>query len=208
MKLYKFTRNLKYHHWVLLFIITSCGVNSSNDDSSFQSKLIGTWKTDCSNDNSKESTRTTWKFSSDDSFVVTEIKYNGLNCSDEKIQWVNQGQGTFALIENANAANGEKSIEFVYDAFDVIPKSQELVDYLNDAEYCEISDWEVDGEVNLFNKSCTSSFGVDKFPSANTKYYDLVDVIDNKMWLGKKVNSFLDVSRPSKLNDDKVYKKS
>jgi hypothetical protein len=200
---------------VVLFL-TSCGADPGKKNTEFNLNIQGIWESDCIERVADFGSKSmeghgyairNWNFSSNEQFVYTEIHYSESQCESGNEVVALSGSGTYELGDDIEGSEG-KHIKFVYSKFSTIIKDSDLAAELTEAQYCGEAIWRVDEPVSLFGKSCSDAEKKQAvFPSKESTYSDVMDLKNDKMWMGKK-DTPISSQNTEEIDSTLIYKKA
>ncbi|MEZ4742016.1 MAG: hypothetical protein R3B45_06175 [Bdellovibrionota bacterium] len=188
---------------VYFLLLAHCGNGSGSSDNEFSQQLIGSWESDCviNKTINQEKEIRTWRFMPSQLFEFVSIQYADNDCTSGNESIVLAGKGSYSLSQPADVGETTRKVGFSYSEFSAIVKDSETASNLSAMEFCNISSWIVDEAVDLYGKECADG---EVFPGQNKTIQDLIDVDQNRLWLGEKDNVF-DPQTPSAIDAVNVY---
>lgn len=210
---------MKFQNRIMIFaavvILGRCGADPGEKNTAFNDQLQGKWATACveraaefglGDPTEHGHAIRNWDFSSSTEFTYTEIHYSKDTCQPGSEAVTLFGSGTYELGDEFGANDG-RHLKVTFASFMAIVKDDDLATALATGNYCNISDWQVDEQVSLIEKSCV---GQDNqtliFPTKTNVYSEGVELSGATMWMGKKPSPF-SPEKPTEIDATLAYSK-
>lgn len=194
-----------------LFLLTGCGsLNKDNNEDSNSpvdqrdTSLIGSWERGCEKFDllGLQSHKVKLNFDIGLGFYREQTIFAKDQCSDERI--VEKQTGTYGKVGDAQGVEGGRQINFtVKDAF-VTPRNDQAAKDLNDAKYCNLTNWQNGVEQKVTGVNCRSGY------SEGQVLFDIYKVDGNNLQLGQAgflLDGSTSTTRPTSIDTARPYVK-